>query len=137
MSTVIMLICAGLTGHTIMSRPTTLLGGEQMDEELYNFVDFIERVKDMDYQDIMNYGGREVARMESMSYLYPEAENNINMEITKYSEQIKAFLLFMSQGIKPMGVSAYDFRLYRIVVEYLVAKEQMKPETIEIFINPK
>ena len=43
----------------------------------------------------------------------------------------------MSQGIKPMGISAYDFRLYRIVVEYLVAKEQMKPEAIEIFINPK
>ncbi len=108
-----------------------------MDEELHDFVDFIERVKDMDYQDIMNYGNREVARMESMSYLNPGDENNINMEIIKYSEQIKAFLLFMSQGIKPMGVSAYDFRLYRIVVEYLVAKEQMKPETIEIFINPK
>jgi len=108
-----------------------------MDEELYNFVDFIERVKDMDYQDIMNYGDREVARMKGISNVNPGAENNINMEITKYSEQIKAFLLFMSQGIKPMGVSAYDFRLYRIVVEYLVAKEQMKPETIEIFINQK
>jgi len=108
-----------------------------MDEELYNFVDFIERVKDMDYQDIINYGDREVARMESMSYLNTGAENNINMEIKKYSEQIKVFLLFISQGIKPMGVSAFDFRLYRIVVEYLVAKEQMKPETIEIFINQK
>jgi hypothetical protein len=43
----------------------------------------------------------------------------------------------MSQGIKPMGISAYDFRLYRIVVEYLVAKEQMKPEAIEIFISSK
>jgi len=108
-----------------------------MDEELYNFVDFIERVKDMDYQDIINYGDREVARMESMSYLNTGAENNINMEIKKYSEQIKVFLLFISQGIKPMGLSAFDFRLYRIVVEYLVAKEQMKPETIEIFINQK
>ena len=108
-----------------------------MDEELYNFVDFIERVKDMDYQDIMNYGDREVARMESMPYLNHEAENNINTEKSIYSEQIKAFLLFISHGIKPNGVSAYDFRLYRIVVEYLVAKEQMKPETIEIFINQK
>ena len=108
-----------------------------MDEELYNFVDFIEKVKDMDYKDIMNYGDREVARMESMSQKNPEAENNIHMEKTKYSEQIKAFLLFISQGIKPMGVSTYDFRLYRIVVEYLVAKEQMEPETIEIFINQK
>jgi hypothetical protein len=113
------------------------LGEEHMDEELYNFLDFIERVKDMDYKDIMNYGDREVDRMERMSYLNSGDENNINMEKTKYSEQIKAFLLFMSQGIKPMGVSPYDFRLYRIVVEYLVAKEQMKPETIEIFINPK
>lgn len=108
-----------------------------MDEELYNFVDFIERVKDMDYQDIMNYGDREVARMESTSHLNPGAEDNINMEKIKYSEQIKAFIFFMRQGIKPMGVSAYDFRLYRIVVEYLVAKEQMKPETIEIFLNTK
>jgi len=108
-----------------------------MDEELYNFVNFIERVKDMDYQYIMNYGVREVAKMESTPCLNPGAEDNINMEKIKYSEQIKAFLLFMSQGIKPMGVSASDFRLYRIVVEYLVAKEQMKPETIEIFINTK
>lgn len=108
-----------------------------MDEELYNFVDFIERVKDMDYQDIMNYGDREISRMESISHLNPGAENNINMEKIKYSEQIKAFLLFMSQGIKPMGISAHDFRLYRIVVEYLVAKEQMKPEAIEIFISSK
>jgi len=108
-----------------------------MDEELYNFVDFIERVKDLDYQDIMDYGDREVARMESMSYINHGSENNINMEKTKYSEQIKAFLLFMGQGIKPMGVSAYEFRLYRIVVEYLVAKEQMKPETIENFIRQK
>jgi len=108
-----------------------------MDEELYNFVDFIERVKDMDYQDIMKYGDREVARMKGMSYLHPGAENNMHMEITKYSEQIKAFLSFMSQGIKPVGVSAFDFRLYRIVIEYLVAKEQMKPETIEIFIRQK
>jgi len=113
------------------------LGGKHMDEELYNFVDFIERVKDMDYQDIINYGDREVARMESMSYLNTGAENNINMEIKKYSEQIKVFLLFISQGIKPMGLSAFDFRLYRIVVEYLVAKEQMKPESIEIFISSK
>ena len=108
-----------------------------MAEELYNFVDFIEQVKDMDYQDIMKYGDREVARMESISYLNPGAEDNINMEKTKYSEQIKAFLFFMSQGIKPMGVSGYDFRLYRIVVEYLIAKDQMKPETIEIFIRQK
>ena len=57
-----------------------------MDEELYNFVDFIEQVMDMNYQDVMNYGDREVARMKSMSYLNPGAENNINMEKTKYSE---------------------------------------------------
>ena len=41
----------------------------------------------------------------------------------------------MGQGIKPKGVSEYDFKLYRIVVEYLVAKELMKPEAIEIFIR--
>ncbi len=38
-----------------------------MDEKRYNFVDFIEQVKDMDYHDIMKYGDREVDRMESMS----------------------------------------------------------------------
>ena len=108
-----------------------------MDEKQYNFVDFIEQVKDMDYHDIMKYGDREVARMESMSNSNSGAENNMDMESTTYSEQIKKFLLFMNQGRKPEGVSAYDFRLYRIVVEYLVAKGQMKPEAIEIFIGSK
>ena len=106
-----------------------------MDEKHYNFVDFIEKVKDMDYHDIINYGDREVAKMESELYSNLGAEKDIDMERKKYFDQINAFLLFMSQGIKPMGVSAYDFRLYRIVVEYLVAKEQMKPEAIDIFIS--
>ena len=106
-----------------------------MGEKQHNFVDFIEKVKDMDYPDIINYCEREVSDMESKSNSNLGAEKDINMESKKYSDQIKAFLLFMSQGIKPMGVSAYDFRLYRIVVEYLVAKEQMKPDAIEIFIS--
>jgi hypothetical protein len=113
------------------------MGGEPMDEKHYKFVDFIEKVKDMDYHDIMEYGDREVARMENMSYSDTGSESDRNMEVMELSEQIKAFLLFLRQGIKPIGVSAYDFRLYRIVVEYLVAKEQMKPEAIEIFMNSK
>ena len=108
-----------------------------MDEIQYNFVDFIDKVKDMDYHDIMNYGDREVARMESISDSKPGADNDSDMESTRYSEQIKAFLLFIDKGIKPMRVSGYDFKLYRIVVEYLVAKGQMKPEAIEIFIGSK
>ena len=108
-----------------------------MSEEQYNFVDFIETVKDMDYQDIVSYGDREIARMKSISSSNNGGEIDNNSESAKYSEQIKAFLLFISQGIKPMGLSAYEFRLYRIVVEYLVAKEQMKPEAIEVFINSK
>ncbi len=39
-----------------------------MDEKQYDFVDFIEQVKDMDYHDIMNHGDREVARMESIRF---------------------------------------------------------------------
>jgi len=108
-----------------------------MDEKQHKFVDFIETVKDMDYQDILNYGDKEVAGMESLSHSNLGTEIDGIMEIVKYSEQIRAFLLFMRQGIKPIGVSLYDFRLYRIVVEYLVAKEQMKPEAIEIFISSK
>jgi hypothetical protein len=108
-----------------------------MGDKQYDFVDFIEKVKDMDYRDIMMYGDREVAEMESESNSNPGPEMDRNMERKKYSDQIKAFLIFMRHSIKPMGVSAYDFRLYRIVVEYLVAKEQMKPEAIEIFIGSK
>jgi len=108
-----------------------------MDERHDNFVDFIEKVKDMDYRDIIDYGIGEISRIESISNLNIGNEKDSNTESKKYSEQIKAFLLFISKGTKPPGVSAYDFRLYRIVVEYLVAKEQMKPEAIEIFISSK
>lgn len=108
-----------------------------MDEKEYNFLDFIETVKDMDYDDIINYGEKEVSIVENISCSNIDIVNNMNMESKRYSDQIKAFLMFMRQGIKPKGVSLYDFRLYRIVVEYLVAKEQMKPEAIEIFISSK
>jgi hypothetical protein len=113
------------------------MGGKHMDEKQYNFTDFIDKVKDMDYHDIMEYGEREIVGMESMSYSNPGGEKDRDEESFKYTEQVKAFLLFMGQGIKPVGVSGYDFRLYRIVVEYLVAKGQMKPEAIEIFISSK
>jgi hypothetical protein len=108
-----------------------------MDEKPYDFVGFIEKVKDMDYQDIMTYGERELAGIESMSHANNGSETDSNTESMIYSKQIKAFLLFLSQGVKSVGVSAFEFRLYRIVVEYLVAKEQMKPEVIEIFISSK
>jgi hypothetical protein len=108
-----------------------------MGEEHNNFVDFIEKVKDMDYQDIIDYGEKEISEMESISHSNNGADIDGIIESAKYSKQIKAFLSFMSKGMKPAGVSAYDFRLYRIVVEFLVAKEQMKPEAIEIFFNSK
>ena len=108
-----------------------------MDGNQYNFEDFIDKVKDMDYVDIMNYGDGEVARMESLPDSKPGAVIDRDMGSTNYTEQIKAFLFFMSKGIKPIGISEYDFKLYRIVVEYLVIKEQMKPEAIEIFISSK
>jgi len=108
-----------------------------MDERHENFVDFIEKVKDMDYRDIIDYGNGEISRIQGIVNLNIGTGKDDDTESKRYSEQIKAFLLFMSQGTKPPGVSTYDFRLYRIVVEYLVAKEQMKPEAIEIFISSK
>ena len=108
-----------------------------MHKHEFSFEDFIDKVKDMDYNHIMNYGNKEVDNMESMLHSNHETEIDINMELKRYSEQIKAFLLFISQGIKPKWVSVHDFKLYRIVVEYLVAKDQMNPEVIEPFIRSK
>ena len=108
-----------------------------MDDGHCKFVDFIEKVKDMDYPDILEVGDREVVEMDSKLHSGPGAEMEMFMEGKEYSDQIKAFLSFMRQGIRPKGVSPYDFRLYRIVVEYLVAKGQMKPEAIELFISSK
>ena len=108
-----------------------------MHKHEFDFEDFIEKVKDMDYNDIMNYGNKEVANMENLLNSNHGTEMDINMELKNYSEQIKAFLLFLSQGIKPKWISVHDFKLYRIVVEYLVAKDQMNPEVIEAFIRSK
>ena len=108
-----------------------------MHKHEFNFEDFIENVKDMNYNDIMNYGNTIVTESESLLKSYHEAGMDVNMELKQYSEKIKAFLSFISQGIKPKFISAHDFKLYRIVVEYLVAKEQMKPEAIDVFIRSK
>jgi hypothetical protein len=108
-----------------------------MDDGHRKFVDFIEKVKEMDYHDIMEVGDREVEEMESRLRSASGADMEMFMEGKEYTDQIKAFLSFMRHGIRPQGVSAYDFRLYRIVVEYLVAKGQMKPEAVEAFISSK
>lgn len=103
----------------------------------FNFEEFIDQVKEMDYNDILRYGGKIVTETESILNSNTGIEIEVDMELKRYSEQIKAFLLFLSQGIKPKFISVHDFKLYRIVVEYLVAKDQMKPEAIETFIRSK
>ena len=108
-----------------------------MHKHEFDFEDFIDEVKDMDYSDIMNYGNKVVANTEEILNLHHETEMDMNMELENYSEKIKAFLLFLSQGIKPKWISVHDFKLYRIVVEYLVAKDQMNPEVIDSFIRSK
>ena len=108
-----------------------------MHKHEFDFEDFIDRVKDLDYNDIMNYGSKEVAHAENILHSIHETEMDMNMELENYSEKIKAFLLFLSKGIKPKWISVHDFKLYRIVVEYLVAKDQMNPEVIEAFIRSK
>ena len=108
-----------------------------MHKHEFDFEDFIDTVKDMDYNDIMNYGNKVVANTEDILNSNHEIEMDINMELENYSEKIKAFLIFLSQGIKPKWISVHDFKLYRIVVEYLVAKDQMSPEVIEAFIRSK
>src|SRR5262245_13705891 len=100
---------------------------------MFSFKDFIESIKDKDYDDILRDAEQACASAERGSYGVRGAVKKREMGSIEYAQAVKAFLFFMRTGMKPAGAYGEDYKLYKIVCEALVAKKQMNPEVLRMF----
>jgi hypothetical protein len=100
----------------------------------YDFDDFIRRVKDLDYREMISAGDREAASVErnlhgrgKIARIKQEAGG------VEYRRLLGGFLYLLYRGGKPDGVSEWDFPRMRPAIESLVARQIMKVEALAVF----
>jgi hypothetical protein len=103
----------------------------------YDINKFIERIKDMDYVQILTEAQQEVYRAESGTSGVKGAVKKRESGALGYAADIKGLIFFLSSGIKPFGVSDYIFYSFKPIIQNLVNKKQFKPEALEVFKNDK
>ncbi|MBL7215465.1 MAG: hypothetical protein ISS71_07280 [Phycisphaerae bacterium] len=99
----------------------------------YDFDYFLERMSHEDYIDILRKAENEGANLEKHSFGSKGCVDRRKAGSVELSRKIGEFLFFMRNGIKPASVNEEDFKKYKIVVQALVDKGQMKPEALKIF----
>ena len=104
-----------------------------MSSDKYSFEAFIERVKSLDYPEILDAGEAACASAERASYAVRGAVATRAAGSTDYARRIKRFLFFMRQGRLPGSDGDADFTAFKEVAECLVTKRQFKPEVLRLF----
>jgi hypothetical protein len=99
----------------------------------YDFKRFIDQVKDKDYPEIVKYAEAELGRVEHSSRGVRGAPRRRELGSLEYADKVGQFLFFMRRHIIPDDVDEFDRQLYRVVVEQLVNKGQLKPEVLDVF----
>ena len=99
----------------------------------YDFDLFLQTVRDMNYLEILQHAEMEANRAEKASTRVRGAVRARQQGSGQYVAKIGAFLFFMRHGQRPSSASDDEFQSYRPVVEALVAKDQFKPEILNLF----
>ena len=103
----------------------------------YDINNFIERIKDMDYTQILVEAQQEVYRAESGTSGVKGAIKKREAGALRYAAEVKGLIFFLNSGTKPMGVNNHIFYSFKQIVQNLVNKKQLKPEALEVFRNEK
>ena len=92
------------------------------------FKSFIESVKDEGYLKII-----ELAETEHAAPSPKKPTKDARMANVQYHSLITGFLFFMRYGMKPAGVNAKHFQMFRPVCKSLVERKQLQAEVMRFF----
>jgi len=104
-----------------------------MIESPYDFKKFIEDIREKDYPEIVLAAERAAYEAERKSFRIKGSVKAREQGSLRYIDLLKKFLFFMNHGVKPAGITDWDFLMFRSVCENLVKKGQFKPEVLDIF----
>lgn len=104
-----------------------------MISERYDIEVFLTEMIGKDFIEIKDVANAECATAEARSYSVRGAPEARKLGSTKYASRIKKFLYFMNYGTLPDHLSDRELRLYKLITESLVKKEQLIPAVLGQF----
>ncbi len=100
----------------------------------YDFDDFIRRVKDLEYHEMIRVADREAAAVEYRLHGRGKtAQAKQAAGGRDYRRLLGGFLYLLSQGTKPDGVDDWDFPRMRPAIESLVQRQILRAEALNVF----
>ena len=100
----------------------------------YDFSEFIERVKALDYLEMIRAAEQEAAGVEHNLYGRGKtARMKQEAGGKEYNNLLGGFLFLLRSGRKPASVSEWEFPSMRPAIESLVQRGNMKPEALAVF----
>lgn len=99
----------------------------------YDVGQFINRVKEMGYLEILEVLQHEVYKAELGTSKVKGAVKKRKLGALEYAANLKALIFFLNSGIRPSGVSDHVFYSFKPIIQNLVDKKQFKHEALNIF----
>lgn len=98
----------------------------------YSFDEFLDKAKDMSWLEIIALGDREGTNADRASHgqggrVAREAGS------LEYAQKLRNFLFFLQHRRRAGGTSDEEFEKYKVVVEALVKKGELKSEILDMF----
>ena len=98
----------------------------------YDFDAFIQRVKMLNYDEIIIKASAACSGAENASFDRPGAVQARESGSLDFVSRLKDLLFFLRSGALPNSLSM-DCRVYKEIAELLVAKGQFKKEILDLF----
>lgn len=99
----------------------------------YDFDAFVQRVKALDYAEMIMKASAACAAAENSSYDRPGAVAAREGGSIMFANRLKELLFFLNHGALPTQATFNDTGLYREIAESFVAKGQWNKEVLDLF----
>ncbi|HET6459517.1 MAG TPA: hypothetical protein VFG29_01900 [Syntrophales bacterium] len=99
----------------------------------YDFAEFVERIKDLPYREMLRTTQQTLVQAENQSHGSKGAIRARQRGSLAFADAVGEFLFFLRVGSKPANVGELYWPLYRKPVENLVRKGEMLPSVLSLF----
>jgi hypothetical protein len=99
----------------------------------YDFAAFLDRIKDLSYQEMLSFAELTLTRAENASRGRKSGLRARQQGSRAFIDEIGEFIFFLKNGVKPSSVSSFNWSLYKTIVQNLVQKGEMKQSALNVF----